>query len=304
MRPMSAPRWIVSSALLIAACSENAATPFTPETDSGAVTDAGFDARTPTDVPAIDARDAVAAETAVFVDSGAHTPVCGRCTGASDCGADGVCVEVATGSRACLPRCNPDVPVCPGRLRCVLDVALANVAVCAPVGGVCCIDADSDEYGQGVGCRGPDCDDNDRTRMGPPEACLRDGGADVGTDVGTDAGTDAGVDAGTDAGVDAGVDSGGADTGGGGSCDPAAVRWNIPVGTRGGPECITTGGGYCEGTGYCSGGTCRTTPPSGCGESHCGTLRCNDGTYIRPMYCTVIATCDGTSGIIATGYTW
>ncbi len=82
----------------------------------------------------------------------------------ADCGADGVCVQVATGARACLPRCNPDVPVCPGRLRCVRDVALADVAVCAPVGGTCCIDGDGDGYGVGVGCRGPDCNDSDPMR--------------------------------------------------------------------------------------------------------------------------------------------
>jgi len=81
------------------------------------------------------------------------------------------------------------------------------------------------------------------------------------------------------------------------------VRWNIPIGTVGGPACITRGGGFCEGTAYCSGANCYTTPPGGCGDSHCGTLRCNDGTYMRERYCSVRASCDG-SGVTATGFTW
>jgi hypothetical protein len=88
-----------------------------------------------------------------------------------------------------------------------------------------------------------------------------------------------------------------------GSCAPAPVRWELPRGTTGGPSCITTGGGYCEGTGHCSGSSCRSTPPGGCGEPHCGTLRCNDGSYSRERYCTVIAACQG-GGIVATGFTW
>jgi hypothetical protein len=135
----------------------------------------------PLDAPADAVRDVP-----LFVDSGSRTNVCGACTGPADCGADGVCVQVAVGARACLPRCNPDVPTCPGRLRCVRDVALADVAVCAPIGGVCCIDGDNDGYGTGVGCRGPDCDDADpaRTTSGAEECNGRDDDCDGMTDEG------------------------------------------------------------------------------------------------------------------------
>jgi len=306
---MNSRRWFLPSALLIASCTDDA-TVFVPEKDaSQIVADVTSDARLAVDAPTADARDVSVSEASVSVDGGAYTAVCGACTGADDCGPDRVCVQVASGSRACLPRCNPDVPLCPGRLRCVRDVALADVAVCAPIGGTCCIDADGDEYGQGVGCRGPDCDDSDPARMGPAEACGRvDAGVDAGRDAGVDAGGDVGVDAGVDAGVDVGVDVGvdaGRDAGVvTGACDPSYVRWDIPAGTVGGPACITSGGGFCEGTGHCSGGTCYTTPPGGCGDSHCGTLRCNDGTYMRERYCSVRATCDGATGIIATGFTW
>jgi hypothetical protein len=111
------------------------------------------------DVPVI---DAVTAVDVVIPDGGARTATCLPCTTQEQCGAEGRCVDLASGQRACLPICNPDVPSCPGTLRCVLDVALSNAPVCAPVGGVCCIDPDGDMHGVGVACRGADCDENNR----------------------------------------------------------------------------------------------------------------------------------------------
>jgi hypothetical protein len=347
------------------------------------------------DVPALPATDAPAGDVSLFADGG-RVPVCLPCTRNEDCGNDGACVAVSSGARACLPRCNPDVPVCPGRLRCVRDVALADTAVCAPVGGPCCIDADGDGYGVGVGCMGADCDDADMavnpaatetcnrrddncnrtvdeglaracttacgmgmqtcfdgaftactarapttevcgnntdddcdgmtdemcgamvcaansTRPcypGPTgtqgvgacragvERCAGDGsawGTCTGAVVPTSEACGNGVDENCNGMADEGCTTG--------SCAPAPVRWELPRGTTGGPSCITTGGGYCEGTGHCSGSSCRSTPPGGCGEPHCGTLRCNDGSYSRERYCTVIAACQG-GGIVATGFTW
>lgn len=85
-----------------------------------------------------------------------------------------------------------------------------------------------------------------------------------------------------------------------GTCSPATVRWPIPAGTVGGPECIRTGGGTCEAMVTCTGSSCSA--PS-CGEPHCGTLRCNDGSYVRAQYCTVLSMCTA-SGITTTGFTW
>jgi hypothetical protein len=85
-------------------------------------------------------------------------------------------------------------------------------------------------------------------------------------------------------------------------CAPATVRWMIPPGTVGGPECIRTGGGTCEQMLQCSGSSCGRV--SSCTSMfHCGTLRCNDGTYVRAEYCSVIAMC-GPGGITPTGFTW
>ncbi|MFO0628823.1 MAG: putative metal-binding motif-containing protein [Polyangiales bacterium] len=110
------------------------------------------------DVPAVDRPPVV---DVVIPDGGARTATCLPCTTQEQCGAEGRCVALASGQRACLPICNPDVPSCPGTLRCVLDVALSNAPVCAPVGGVCCIDPDGDMHGVGVACRGADCDEAD-----------------------------------------------------------------------------------------------------------------------------------------------
>jgi hypothetical protein len=86
------------------------------------------------------------------------------------------------------------------------------------------------------------------------------------------------------------------------TCAPGVVRWAIPAGTVGGPSCITTGGGSCEAMVTCSGSSCGT-PSCGAGVPHCGTLRCNDGTYERAQYCTVRAMCTG-GGLVTTGFTW
>ena len=332
-------RWLFACVLPLAACADNTTEVFRAESDAGLgaldrPSDLGLDV--PTDQPARDvpaaldvSRDApTATDTPLFADSGARTPVCATCATADDCGSEGVCVQVSSGARACLPRCNPDVPVCPGRLRCVRDVALADVAVCAPVGGVCCIDNDNDGFGQGVGCRGSDCDDADPARgAATAEVCNNvDDDCDGMVDEDLSRACTTACGSGTercargawsgctarlpttevcgnmmDDDCDGMTDEGCVTA----SCDvPGPVRWNIPVGTVGGPACITTGGGYCEGTAYCAGGSCYTSPPGGCGESHCGTLRCNDGTYMRAQYCSVRATCDGTSGVVATGFTW
>jgi hypothetical protein len=307
-----------------------------PDPDAGAAAadvpgDVGFDAgvadaRVAVDQPAVDRP---ATDTPLFVDSGANTPVCSMCAGAADCGSDGVCVQVSAGGRACLPRCNTDVPVCPGRLRCVRDVALADVAVCAPVGGTCCVDNDGDGYGQGVGCMGPDCNDADPARTGAAAELCNDVDDDCDGTVDEDlsracttacgGGTERctrgawggctaplpttevcanAMDDDCDGMTDEGCTTATCDT-------PGPVRWNLPVGTAGGPDCVRTGGGYCEGTAYCSGASCSTTPPGRCGEGnfHCGTLRCNVGTFVMEHYCDVLARCDG-SGVVATGFTW
>jgi hypothetical protein len=86
-----------------------------------------------------------------------------------------------------------------------------------------------------------------------------------------------------------------------GCCPAGPATWSIPAGTMGGPDCIRSGGGTCVTEWVCSGSNCG--PRSGCGASHCGTLRCNDGIYVRADYCTTYMVCE--NGVLrATGFTW
>ncbi|MFT3775946.1 MAG: MopE-related protein [Minicystis sp.] len=83
-------------------------------------------------------------------------------------------------------------------------------------------------------------------------------------------------------------------------CSTQTVVWDIPIGTTGGPNCITTGGGKCTEVLNCNGSTCS---PQSCGTFHCGTLTCNDGTYTHLEYCSVLASCSA-GGVTSTGFTW
>src|SRR5688500_14500842 len=99
---------------------------------------------------------------------------CESCASDEDCTQDYHCVALeAAGGRICLRECVRDLPDCPARFDCV-DSLTAGVPepLCAPVGERCCVDADADEHGTGVGCDGADCDDADATiHADAVEAC-------------------------------------------------------------------------------------------------------------------------------------
>ena len=99
--------------------------------------------------------------------------ICDACNVHEDCGPGRYCVSLTVGGRACVPNCAPDLPECPRRFNCVMDLASGvPETVCEPVGGPCCVDADGDGYGQGVGCSGRDCDDAEEdVNPGVPEHC-------------------------------------------------------------------------------------------------------------------------------------
>lgn len=98
---------------------------------------------------------------------------CETCAIDDECGPRARCVNLTVGGRACVPTCNPDLPTCPRAFNCVMDFSTgADVPVCVPVGGVCCVDEDEDSYGVGIGCLGPDCDDTMRgINPGAAEIC-------------------------------------------------------------------------------------------------------------------------------------
>ena len=88
---------------------------------------------------------------------------CQACTDDSECASSYFCVVLASGGGGvCLRSCDEELPDCPPRFDCVESrITPLPTAVCAPVGERCCVDGDYDDYGSGVGCRGPDCNDDD-----------------------------------------------------------------------------------------------------------------------------------------------
>lgn len=98
---------------------------------------------------------------------------CDPCAMTTDCEPGFHCADIATGGSVCLPVCEPDIPSCPARFDCVMNLTDSiPEPVCAPVGERCCVDEDGDDYGTGVGCDGLDCDDEDpSTHTDAVEVC-------------------------------------------------------------------------------------------------------------------------------------
>lgn len=89
------------------------------------------------------------------------TGLCESCADDVDCPGSNVCVDLAEGA-FCVPRCGAN-DSCPYGSVCEDDL---DVGVCLPRGGSCadCADGDGDDFGLGLACAGPDCDDTDGGR--------------------------------------------------------------------------------------------------------------------------------------------
>jgi hypothetical protein len=99
--------------------------------------------------------------------------VCQTCDTNDDCSVGTVCAGLGAGAKVCLETCIVDLPQCPPRFDCVMSLLTPEAGfVCAPVGERCCVDADADDHGVGIGCRGLDCDDaNPEANAGEDEIC-------------------------------------------------------------------------------------------------------------------------------------
>ncbi|MBN8616664.1 MAG: putative metal-binding motif-containing protein, partial [Deltaproteobacteria bacterium] len=87
---------------------------------------------------------------------------CESCESNDDCQGEAFCVEIGEGQNVCLATCDRDIPDCPRNFECLDNLASGSEdPLCTPVGTRCCVDADGDDRGVGVGCRGLDCNDAD-----------------------------------------------------------------------------------------------------------------------------------------------
>jgi hypothetical protein len=100
--------------------------------------------------------------------------MCTICTTDADCRGGSYCVRLATtGDSVCLQNCQAEIPSCPRGFDCLNSILTPTPGpVCTPVGERCCIDADQDDHGFGVGCRGTDCNEsNPAVYSGATEGC-------------------------------------------------------------------------------------------------------------------------------------
>ncbi len=239
-------------------------------------------------------------------DVGPHDTVqtCEACTTNDDCDAESFCAHLVTGEHACLPGCNMEFPSCPRGFTCIFDATGTgvNANVCAPVGGPCCVDEDSDDYGVGVGCMGPDCNDNsDTVHPDRDEVC---DGLDTNCNSRVDENPN---DCGSGRCTPDGDGSYSAIVGGmcvsatcqSGTTSDCALYTCSEGGDRG-TTCATTcapagtdDDTYCIATAHCDGGVCVSDVPDGgtCDEdSDCNTTHCDNG------YCCGSGTCCATDG--------
>jgi hypothetical protein len=158
----------VCVAAAFAACSDTPGTGGAGDLDSGS--DAADVAPDTSDVGALDSGPDAATDADASIDTDGPSV---DCETSADCDEGLVCVDLVTGPGGglCTTPCIDDAQ-CPSGSDCVLIVNTGSdgVSVCVP--DDYCFDGDGDEFGDGPGCLGADCDDEDENvRPGATELC-------------------------------------------------------------------------------------------------------------------------------------
>ena len=238
--------------------------------------------------------------------------LCESCAVHEQCGSLGRCVPLTDGDFACTAICNPDIPSCPRGFECVIRPASPDFPVCVPVGERCCIDQDADGYGDGVGCEGLDCDD-DEISVNPGATELCNGTDDDCDGIVDEESSDCGGQQCRNSGtgyeeVTPGIcDSGACIDGEATSCGYFSCELGEDTGDRCATTCVAAGvddDTYCIGSAHCDLGGCVPDEPNGgvCDEdTDCASDHCDNGFCCNDGACCAIATdCPGGGGIGAT----
>jgi len=96
--------------------------------------------------------------------------MCQLCESDANCMEGHRCVTYNGLDKLCLATCSKEDTKCPAKFRCE-DM---SYSYCVPFSSTCCIDNDSDTYGEGAQCKGKgvDCDDkNGKVHPGAAELC-------------------------------------------------------------------------------------------------------------------------------------
>jgi hypothetical protein len=249
------------------------------------------------------------------------TKVCQGCSGDPDCSAGEACTTLPgsdAGTGLCLPLCIGAVG-CPKGFSCDNGKSPPR---CMPQVAGCCIDSDGDQHGYGVGCLGPDCNDNDpQIYAGKPEVCdgrdndcngIVDDGYLCGGPVCAQIGS-----SGTYQGTPMSQCVRGSCTDvqpapcGSYTCSPVPTPVPGDACQTGCPSNDATGDNSCISTTYCDGAACSAKLPDGnkcnrsrqCGSGHCqngyccenGSSNgdcCANGSDCTNSIFTVAASCD------------
>jgi hypothetical protein len=252
--------------------------------------------------------------------------LCESCVVNAQCGPLARCIPLTNGEHACAAICERDIPSCPRGFECVERVEVVDFTVCAPIGETCCVDSDADGYGTGVGCDGPDCDDED-IDVNPGIAELCNGDDDDCDDTVDEEFSDCGGQECREAG--AGYEevtpgecvSGDCVDGDATTCGYFACELGADEGDRCATTCVREGVDddlLCIETAHCDLGSCTPDVDDGemcdedtdCEGGHCDNgFCCDDGTCCNDASdcpstggigttCDDSATCQGTRGEI------